>query len=194
MIFKPYCISRAFFACVAWPRVLPRVWRLMMLFVMLHGWYMSSTIRCTAIHRVRDAAALGTVDAATTVEVRVVKEVEHVKAELDAHTLTPYPPVLVDGEIGVYVPRSSARSDPHDVAGNGSDLIPDQCGCVRVQDLRPASTGRTTLTSRTVDAGCRCSRCRQGGQAAIDIADSAAKCLPKCRSGRTWWTYPTRTA
>src|SRR5664279_4085289 len=39
MIFKPYCISRAFFACVAWPRVLLRDWRVVMLLVTLHGWY-----------------------------------------------------------------------------------------------------------------------------------------------------------
>ena len=113
MIFKPYCISRAFFACVAWPRVLPRVWRLMTLFVRLHGWYMSGTIRWTAVHGVRNAATLGTVDAATTVEVRMVKEVEHVKAELDAHALTPYPPVLVDREIGVDQYPVRGRSDRH---------------------------------------------------------------------------------
>src|SRR5271165_5795052 len=39
MIFKPYCISRAFFACVAWPAVLLRTWAPMMLLVGLHTLY-----------------------------------------------------------------------------------------------------------------------------------------------------------
>src|SRR6516162_5764186 len=39
MTFKPYCISRGFFAWVAWPTVLPKTWLVMMLLVGLHGWY-----------------------------------------------------------------------------------------------------------------------------------------------------------
>ena len=111
MIFKPYCISRAFFACVAWPTVLPRVCRRD---DVVGGAAQLVQRRRRSVHRnsrVCDTAALCTVDAATTVEVGMVKEVEHVKAELDAHTLTPYPPVLVDGEVGIYIPRSVAISN-----------------------------------------------------------------------------------
>src|SRR3974390_954142 len=100
-----------------------------------------------AIHRICDATALGSVDAGTTVEVWMVEEVEDVEPELDAQTLTPHPPVFVDGEVGVYVTRSRARSNPHYVCRNGSDLVTDQCGCVRVQDLRPARASGTALPS-----------------------------------------------
>src|SRR6516162_11958569 len=39
MIFKPYCISRGFFAWVAWPSVLLKLWALMMLLAGLQALY-----------------------------------------------------------------------------------------------------------------------------------------------------------
>ena len=69
-------------------------------------------------------------------EIGMVEDVEEVEAELEAQFLAPYPPVLVDREVGIDVPRSAAIATRLRGLRNRADLISNQRHRLRIEDLR----------------------------------------------------------
>ena len=97
----------------------------------------STGIGYTAVDVGEDLARprLHTIDKITA-EVGMVENVEEVEPELEAQFLAPQPPVLVDRQVGIDIPRSTAVAARLRGLGNRADLVPNQRHRLRIEDLR----------------------------------------------------------